>query len=149
MNSILFEAWEKCQGDWKTSSIYLNLKSISRTRRTGVRVWMTRAEVVAKFGETSADSIILRKQGDEKLRTTEIRRHPELPESDDLVQYLILDTSKYVEEEEEIMEQLYSAADASSSDSSSSSAATSKKKKANRFNIGQCHFQKIFLVFVL
>ncbi|CAE7828314.1 unnamed protein product, partial [Symbiodinium necroappetens] len=136
MNSILFEAWEKCQGDWKTSSIYLNLKSISRTRRTGVRVWMTRAEVVAKFGETSADAIILRKQGDEKLRTSEIRRHPELPESDELVQYLILDTSKFVEEEEEVMEQLYQAADVDSSSSSSDTSAASKKK-ANRFNVWQ------------
>ena len=81
-----------------------------------MRVWMTRTEVIAKFGETSADAIILRKQGDEKLRVSEIRRHPELPESDDLVQYLILDTSKEVDEEEEIMEQLYSAADESSSE---------------------------------
>ncbi|OLQ14948.1 hypothetical protein AK812_SmicGene837 [Symbiodinium microadriaticum] len=128
MNSVLFEAWEKCQGDWKTSSIYLNLKSISRTRRTGVRVWMTRAEVIAKFGETSADAIILRKQGDEKLRKSEIRRHPELPESDELVQFLILDTSKFVEEEEEIMEQLYQAADNDSSSSSSGSSEALKKK---------------------
>ncbi|CAE7278142.1 unnamed protein product, partial [Symbiodinium microadriaticum] len=133
MNSVLFEAWEKCQGDWKTSSIYLNLKSISRTRRTGVRVWMTRAEVIAKFGETSADAIILRKQGDEKLRKSEIRRHPELPESDELVQFLILDTSKFVEEEEEIMEQLYQAADNDSS-SSSSGSSEALKKKAIRFN---------------
>eukprot|EP00439_Symbiodinium_sp_Y106_P077878 s324_g16.t1 len=86
--------------------------------------------VIAKFGETSADAIILRKQGDEKLRVSEIRRHPELPESDDLVQYLILDTSKEVDEEEEIMEQLYSAADESSSSSSSSSSKTSKKKES-------------------
>ncbi|CAE7212823.1 unnamed protein product [Symbiodinium sp. CCMP2592] len=131
MNSILFEAWEKCNGDWKTSSIYLNLKNIKSTRRTGVRVWMTRAEVVAKFGETSADAIILRKLGDEKLKNSEVRRHPELPESDELVQYLILDTSKFVEQEEEIMEQLYSAAevDSSSSESSDSSASTKKAKK--------------------
>ena len=104
-----------------------------------MRVWMTRAEVIAKFGETSADAIILRKQGDEKLRKSEIRRHPELPESDELVQFLILDTSKFVEEEEEIMEQLYQAAD---NDSSSSSSASSEalKKKAIRFNVCHCQF---------
>ncbi|OLP87280.1 hypothetical protein AK812_SmicGene31512 [Symbiodinium microadriaticum] len=134
MNSILFEAWEKCQGDWKTSSIYLNLKNVKSTKRTGVRVWMTRAEVIAKFGEEATDAIILRKQSDEKLKATEIRRHPELPESDELVQYLILDTSKFVEEEEEIMEQLYQAADIDSASSSStdSSSASKKPKKVKK-----------------
>ena len=94
---------------------------------------MTRAEVIAKFGEEATDAIILRKQSDEKLKATEIRRHPELPESDELVQYLILDTSKFVEEEEEIMEQLYQAADIDSASSSStdSSSASKKPKKAN------------------
>lgn len=90
---------------------------------------MTRAEVIGKFGEVSADAIILRKQSDEKLKATEIRRHPELPDSDELVQYLILDTSKFVETEEEIMEQLYQAADVDSSSSSTSSEASSKKAK--------------------
>ena len=101
--------------------------------------------MIAKFGETSADAIILRKQGDEKLRVSEIRRHPELPESDDLVQYLILDTSKEVDEEEEIMEQLYSAADESSSSSSSSSSKTSKKK-VHWFNISQCHLFGVVII---
>ena len=89
---------------------------------------MTRAEAVLKFGEGPADAIILRKLGDETLRRTQVRDHPEAPDCPELRQYLILDTSEEVDESEDVLEQLYSAADRDSS--SSSLAGSSRSTKA-------------------
>ena len=80
-HSILFEAWLNCSGNWKASQLFLNAKSSYRTRKKGTRVWMFRWEVESKFGKEAAYAIIQRKLADETLRTTEVRRHPELPES--------------------------------------------------------------------
>ena len=81
----------------------------------------------------NADTIILRKLNDPVLCEREARRHPELPDAEDLVQHFILDTSKCVDTTEDLMEQLYSCVDrSSSSESSASSASAGAKKKAKR-----------------
>ena len=105
MNAVLFEAWEKCQGNWTKSEMLMTIRSVNRSKKMGVRVWMTRAEAVTRFGEAAADAIILRKLQDETLKTTQVRDHPEAPGCPELRQFLILDTSKEVEESEDILEQ--------------------------------------------
>ena len=102
---------------------------------------MTRNQAVAKFGEASADAIILRKMNDPTLMHSEIKRHPDLPDSVELMQFLILDMEQEIEEEEEVMSLLYKLAEAKDDDSSSGSSGDSgedspknkgknKKKKA-------------------
>ena len=125
---MLFEAWLNCAGDWAKSSLYINCKTSHSSIRKGVRRWMTRQEVVDRFGEAAAEAIILRKLGDANLSVTECRRHPELPDSIDLMQFLILDTEIQVEKEEDLMQILYKAAETSNADASSSTSLGSSKK---------------------
>ena len=81
-NSVLFEAWAECGGDWTKSKLYLSIKDSHSTKRQGKRVWLTRKQLIEKFGDAAAD-IIERKVGDPELKAKEVRQHPELPESQD------------------------------------------------------------------
>ena len=118
-----------CSGCWKKSKIYLSCKDTSSHRRMGVRVWMTRAQIVQKHGEEAADAIILRKQQDPELSKTDIRPHPDLPDSPELTQYRILDTSQEVETTEDVMQLLYEAVDGSGSSSANSGSGGSSSAK--------------------
>ena len=71
-----------------------------------------RSEIETKFGLDSAEAIILRKMNDEKLRETEIKKHPDLPDSIDMMQFLIFDSEVEIDQEEEVMEMLYKLAEA-------------------------------------
>ena len=93
---------------------------------------MTRREVVDRFGEAAAEAIVLRKLGDDTLSVSECRRHPELPDSVDLMQFLILDTEIQVEKEEDLMQILYKAAESTNDNDSSSSGSSDSSKKAKK-----------------
>ena len=94
-----------------------------------MRKWFTKAELYAKFGAENGQAIIDRKLADPVLASKEVRRHPELPDSEELQQYLVLDLDQESEEEEDILSQMYTVADkGSDSDSSDSSGNSSEKK---------------------
>lgn len=84
LTGILYEAYLSCGGDWKSSKIYLSVKEKHSRKRQGVRKWMIRPEIERKFGVEGANAIIDRKEGEEELRLTEIRDHPECPGNKDL-----------------------------------------------------------------
>ena len=93
-----------------------------------MRKWFTKAELYAKFGAENGQAIIDRKLADPVLASKEVRRHPELPDSEELQQYLVLDLDQE-SEEEDILSQMYTVADkGSDSDSSDSSGNSSEKK---------------------
>ena len=75
--SVLYESWEQSGADWTKSTIYLQCVHKDRTQRKGVREWMTRIQLVAKFGEEGADAIIQHKKN---TCTTEIRPRPNAPD---------------------------------------------------------------------
>lgn len=77
--TTLFESWTQCQGNWKTSSIYLQIVRRDTTVRKGVRRWMIWKEVVERFGEEGATALIEYKKNDEELAKKEIRPHPSAP----------------------------------------------------------------------
>ena len=135
-NSVMFEAWLNCGGNWKQSQLYINCKTKNTSKRKGVRKWMLRKDIEAKFGEENAEAIVLRKLGDEKLRETEVKKHPDLPDSVDMMQFLIFDSEEEIEQEEEVMEMLYKLAEGPDSQSSMSydddSSSKKKKKKDKR-----------------
>ena len=132
---MLFEAWLGCGGEWSKSSLFINCKSTSSSVRKGVRRWMTKSELTSRHGEDNAEAIILRKLQDPTLCTSEVKKHPDLPDSLELMQFLCLDSEVQVEKEEEIMSMLYKVAeapDSSSSDSSSDSGKKKTKKGSNK-----------------
>ena len=55
--SVLYESWEQSGADWTKSTIYLQCVHKDRTQRKGVREWMTRIQLVSKFGEEGADGL--------------------------------------------------------------------------------------------
>ncbi|CAE7621468.1 unnamed protein product [Symbiodinium sp. CCMP2592] len=115
-NSVMFEAWLNCGGNWKQSQLYINCKTKNISKRKGVRKWMLRTDIEAKFGVENAEAIIVRKLNDEKLRDTEVKKHPDLPESLDMMQFLIFDSEEEIEQEEEVMEMLYKLAEEEEAD---------------------------------
>ena len=90
---------------------------------------MLRSEIEAKFGVENAEAIILRKLNDEKLRESEVKKHPDLPDSIEMMQFLIFDSEVEIDQEEEVMEMLYKLAEADDSGSSMSSDSSSHGKK--------------------
>ena len=95
---------------------------------------MLRSEIEAKFGVENAEAIVLRKLHDEKLRESEVKKHPDLPDSVDMMQFLIFDSEEEIEQEEEVMEMLYKLAEGSDSECSLSTDddSSSKKKKKHK-----------------
>lgn len=93
---------------------------------------MLRSEIEAKFGVENAEAIILRKLNDEKLRGSEVKKHPDLPDSIEMMQFLIFDSEVEIDQEEEVMEMLYKLAEADDSGSSMSSDSSSHGKKQKK-----------------
>ncbi|CAE7595927.1 unnamed protein product [Symbiodinium sp. CCMP2456] len=83
----------------------------------------------AKFGVENADAIVLRKLNDDRLRDTEVKKHPDLPDAMDMMQFLIFDSEVEIDQEEEVMEMLYKLAEGDDSGNSMSSDSTSEKKQ--------------------
>lgn len=83
MNTCLYEAWLSCEGNWKTSRLYLSICNKNRKKVTGVRRWYLKTELDKRFGKEVADDIAARKLSDEKLKASETRMFEELPDRED------------------------------------------------------------------
>ena len=112
---------------------------------------MTRVDIERKFGVESAEAIILRKLNDEKLREAEVKKHPDLPDSIDMMQFLIFDSEEEIEQEEEVLEMLYKLAEGDDSSdsiiSNDSSSADKKKRRKTRNPRRPCYMHVIELPF--
>ena len=76
---VLLEQWASASGVWRETEFYLSIKQKKRNRRYGCRTWLTRGEMVAKFGSTEiANQIIEAKELDSEAAKNQIRAHPDL-----------------------------------------------------------------------
>ncbi|CAE7853709.1 unnamed protein product [Symbiodinium necroappetens] len=117
--SSLYEDFLQTEGDWTKSMILKTIKSITRNGRRGIRRWQTRSQLINHFGDTKiVDSIIARKETDEHLRKTEMRKHPDCP---GLVQYLVLMDEEVTDEDVDEITDMFRAKDGAQSDDSSGS----------------------------
>ena len=76
---VLMEQWASAQGVWTQSDFYLQIKQKKKNRQFGSRVWLTRSELIAKYGSTSiAQQIIEAKEIDKEASKSQIRAHPDM-----------------------------------------------------------------------
>ena len=76
---VLLEQWAAADGIWTQSDFYLQIKQKKKNRQYGSRVWLTRGELVQKYGSTAiAEQIIAAKVHDEEVARTQVRSHPDM-----------------------------------------------------------------------
>ena len=131
---VLFEAWVNCGGNWATSQLFLQSKSTNREKAKGVRKWLTEAELVQRFGQDNAEALIMRKLQDPVHLEREVRRHPDLPDSVEMMQFLVLDMEQVSTEREDVIEMLYRLAEKKDSESSGSTHSSEEKPKKKEGN---------------
>ena len=130
--AVLYEDFVNCGGNWSRSVVYQQITSSSKDLKQGVRRWITYAQMMEIFKDKHVvDSIICRKEADPETRSTQIRSHPE---TDRLLQYLVLVEDSEVAESEHTIADLFKARDhghgndaTSSSDDDASEDPTPKK----------------------
>jgi len=82
--ALLLDEWTSCQGQWKESNLYLRMSESTRHRKCGARCWLTRAELVQKYGDVEAATHIWEsKLADDDGSGTQIRPHPDCPKVPD------------------------------------------------------------------
>ena len=78
--ALLLDEWTSCQGQWKESNLYLRLSESTRHRKCGARCWLTRAELIQKYGDvTAANHIYESKLAEDDGSGAQIRPHPDCP----------------------------------------------------------------------
>lgn len=78
--ALLLDEWTSCQGQWKESNLYLRLSETTRHRKRGARCWLTRAELVQKYGDVEAATHIWEsKLAEDDGSGAQIRPHPDCP----------------------------------------------------------------------
>eukprot|EP00438_Fugacium_kawagutii_P035946 Skav208479 [mRNA] locus=scaffold2430:18497:18928:+ [translate_table: standard] len=91
----------------KWGQLVVQARSSVKGSKTGARRWMTRDEMVKKYGsENIAHELIETKLTDPELRATQIRPHPEVPDREDMRQYLVWDESFETDVEDTVVEQM-------------------------------------------
>ena len=80
---LLMEEWLTTGGDWSQSRLYIKMTIQRRERQHGARVWYTKHQLIVKFGsEHLADEIISSKMADPTTRETQVKCHPDAPQSE-------------------------------------------------------------------
>ena len=135
--SVLYEDFYNCAGEWKHSTVYKEVTSTSRDKKQGIRRWLTRDELMTHFKRKEVvDNIILRKETDPVLLELECRAHPE---TDTLRQYLTLVEDTVSAEEEKTISDLFKLRDSTTMESDSekeeSSESAEKEKKARHAHV--------------
>lgn len=82
LNSVLYEAYQQCAGEWKSSKFYLMVRERHRSTKRGTRKWLMAAEMDNLFGPEVAAAMRERKLTEPALLETEVRFHPELPQKE-------------------------------------------------------------------
>lgn len=79
LNSVLFDAWSQCDGNWTKSKFLQNIRERHSSRRRGVRKWLFSKQMDEVFGLEVAEGMRERKRLDPELWLSETRFHPECP----------------------------------------------------------------------
>ena len=82
MNSVLYDAWATCSGNWSRSTFLEQVRDRHRTTKRGIRKWITAKEMDERFGHELGAEVRNRKLLDPELCKREVRKHPELPDSE-------------------------------------------------------------------
>ena len=130
---LLYENWCECGGHWTRSSWVVSMRERHRHRKTSARVWMTFAEIAAKYqSEQIAMDITLAKLQDEKLCRTEVKPHPDCPENPSLTLFLVWDRESEINEEDHVVQSLFEMGDDESDGDKKKKKKGKKGKKAKR-----------------
>ena len=78
MLQVLMEQWASCNGCWAQSELLFQIRQKKKHRQFGCRRWLTRSELLGKFGSTDvADQIIQAKLCDDEASKTHVRANPD------------------------------------------------------------------------
>lgn len=107
--TILFEEWAGSNEDWSRSELIVQMKNSRTHTKRGSRKWLTRKELVEKYGdEQIADDIISHKLENASLAKSQVRWHPDLrPGNMEMRQFLVFDSAEEVDQSDEILESLF------------------------------------------
>ena len=74
------EDWLSCGGTWEKSKLLQTMRNEKRLRHRGARIWLTKQQIVDKYGSKGiAESICNAKLDDPELKKTQTREHPDCP----------------------------------------------------------------------
>lgn len=88
MTNMLFEEWLQSSKKWGQSRLLAVLRVSNTQRRSGTIKWLTRAQLLVKYGDESVVGELVNR----KKQSNDTRRHPDLPDRDDLVLYRVWDS---------------------------------------------------------
>ena len=81
--NLLLDEWISCAGEWKKSTLYKRFMERSTTSSHGARVWLTKAQIEAKYKSAAiAESIVRAKLDDPEARETSTKAHPDCPDNE-------------------------------------------------------------------
>lgn len=81
--AILFDQWLTCEGHWRQSSLFLQLKTEKRFRKRGARKWLTESELAMRYGSTDMARKIVQAKLDDPDMQSHVRPHPDCPHGAD------------------------------------------------------------------
>ena len=71
-----------CGGKWEESELLIQIQQSQRHRREGKRRWMTRSEVILKYGDQDVgNSICDSKLQDPEAKKSQVKPHPDAPQN--------------------------------------------------------------------
>ena len=78
LNSVLFDAWVQCDGDWSKSEFYMKIRHRHTTKAKGTRRWLFAGQMDELYGAVVAQKMRDFKETDEKMSKTDLRYHPQV-----------------------------------------------------------------------
>lgn len=73
-----------CAGQWRKSALYKTITERRKTSAYGARVWLTKAQLSQKYNSPDlAEQICRAKLTDAEASKTQVKKHPDLPDSED------------------------------------------------------------------
>ena len=76
---LLLEQWASCNGMWRSSDFYIELKKKTRHRSFGCRKWLTKAELLVKYQSAEVvEAIVGAKRADAEVEKEFTRAHPDM-----------------------------------------------------------------------
>lgn len=77
------EEWLSTAGNWRESKLYQRMTAKKTERKHGARVWLTRAQLLMKYGSQEiVDEIVTAKLSDPDLKESHTKPHPDAPQSE-------------------------------------------------------------------
>ena len=80
---VLMEEWMATAGDWREAKLYQRMTAKKTERKHGARVWLTRAQLLMKYGSQEiVEEIVTAKLSDPELKESHTKPHPDAPQSE-------------------------------------------------------------------